>query len=113
MLDAVIVSNQQRQACYEVADSGVWGRQLISQQGRKTIVDKTIAAFQVQMDLDPNQFTKGDRELIIDSVKSDPEVATFVILPTIILAVVGWIVSKVLDALWDWWQNKGISEQVL
>jgi len=39
-------------------------------------------------------------------VKNDPEVKTFAIFSTILMAIIGWIIQTILDELWDWWKQK-------
>jgi hypothetical protein len=96
-----MVPEYQRKKAYELANTHVIGRRLIPLEGRRLIAQKTIEAFEEQMKVDPFVFDQGDRLSIIRSIKSDPEVKTFAIIPVIIMAIIGWIVQKILDYLWD------------
>ncbi len=97
----MVVSEAQRQKSFELAETHVVGRRLIPQVGRRLIAQRTIEEFERQMAIDPIEFNDSDRASIIRRVKADPQVKTFAIIPVIIMAIIGWIVQRILDYLWD------------
>jgi hypothetical protein len=91
------VSGVTRMKAYELVASG-WRGKLINSDGQIALTDATIDAFEDQINYEPD--SRPDDATIRQRVKQDPRVKTFI--PAWILTVLaGWVIQKLLDWLWD------------
>jgi hypothetical protein len=92
------ISTAQRLACYELVKRDWRAAHWISADGQVALADATIKYFEEALSDVPNE--RPSTWLIKRQVKADRDVKKFI--PAVILfAVVGWLIGKLLDWLWD------------
>jgi len=87
---------------------GTWaGKRLLTEPQRVSLADVTIQEFDSSVTLkqQTTEFTREQRKEIIKRVKESQVVQDFG-LSFIIMAIIGWIITKILDYLWDNWKQE-------
>jgi hypothetical protein len=90
-----MITSFDKAACYSIADQH-WTAGWIKPAVRSLIVQATIREFEAEAAA--NRGAKPSAKLITQRVKQQVQ---FVIPAVILFALVGWLVTKLLDWLWD------------
>jgi hypothetical protein len=107
----MIVSQQQRQTAWRLADEHGWGRRVMHDNDRQWLAEVVVREFEKE-----TAHANPSRAFVASRVKADPDVRRMKpkgFLGTVIIgAVISFIIQRLLGYLWDEWNKDQEREQL-